>query len=165
MKISQSILENLNENANYSMLLEHKYEDIKDVLPPETSKRNFEIFNTDLSYPSVYGYYKDLLKPDADIEREGYTKVYIAEMSPEDYINLSFNYCSEDGTPSSNIEEYLKDENESKKLNDARKYMSKPNANVNMPFLDFERELQDGNHRAAIAYEMGIKTIPVLILA
>ena len=147
-----------------NILNEHNYEDIKNVLPPETSRRNFEIFNTDLSYPSVYSYYKDYLNSETDLKRDGYTKAYIAEMSPEEYINFSFNYCSEDGAPASNIEEYLRNEDERNKLNRAREFMSKPNANVNMPFLDFKNELQDGNHRAAVAYEMNIETIPVLIL-
>ena len=147
-----------------NILNEHNYEDIKNVLQPETSRRNFEIFNTDLSYPSVYSYYKNYLNSEADLKRDGYTKAYITEMSPEEYINFSFNYCSEDGAPASNIEEYLRNEDERNKLNRAREFMSKPNANVNMPFLDFKNELQDGNHRAAVAYEMNIETIPVLIL-
>lgn len=171
-------------------LNEHEYENIKNILPSKTTRTNFDHFKLEVS--RRYSYLDDFLPTNSNykenLKLKGYTDSYISEMTPEEYLYLSVNYCMTGAAntgeaPSDNMELYIKIDDmlyqaELNKINNgtsnkkqsdlksSRIYaeLMENGEKFSLPFLDFKNEIQDGNHRAAAAYINGYKTIPVLIL-
>ena len=174
----------------FNKLKEYSYDDIKNILPSKTNTTNFDNFKLEVS--DRYNYLNSFLPINQNykenLKQKGYTDSYISEMTPEEYLYLSVNYCmtginNTGEAPSDNIETYIKIDDmlyqaELNKINNgvsnknpdelrsSRIYAEKMKngEKFNLPFLDFKNEIQDGNHRAAAAYINGYRTIPVLIL-
>ena len=135
-------------------------------LPKPTDKTEFKGFditkvsNTDNSYKQ---YQEFLENPDLAKEK-GFTDVYIAEITPQEYMDLCSLYIAKSSET---------DLNKLSDLNGMQKHFAeraheianamKQGEKVPLPILDFHWKEQDGRHRAVAAYIDGIKTIPCLI--
>lgn len=134
-------------------------------LPKETNKTEFEGFDitdTDPRYP-----YIDMIKGSKDrdycLKKYGYDDVYIAEMTPEEYLLLCGKYGWK--TTYTDVKSIYNDlSDRSKRLIHEYATMFKEGKKAPMPTLDIKRQGQEGRHRAFACIEAGIKTMPVLIL-
>lgn len=135
--------------------------EIKD-LPPKTNKKDFVGFDITKTDPPYDAY---MLEGSKDREyfmnKEGFSDVYIAEMTPDEYLLLCGKYGWKDrftdvdtiynttGTDKEKVKEYVE------KFKNGEK--------APMPVLNVKKQGQEGRHRAFAAKEVGIETIPVLI--
>ena len=150
----KSFINNLNESVNI------------DTLPKPTNKTSFEGFDiskisdTDSSYKQ---YQEFLENPDLAKEK-GFTSVYIAEITPQEYMDLCSLYIAKNSET---------DLNKLSDLNGMQKHFAeraheiadamKQGEKVPLPILDFHWKEQDGRHRAVAAYINEYSTIPCLI--
>lgn len=125
----------------------------KGTLPRESTKDSYECFNLDTNE-----YHQDYLENIDYAKSKGYNGAFIAEMSPDEYMDR----CSK---------EIFKDPIEDvydgmEKKDNVNKYadMMKSGTKFDMPYLDIKTKSQEGRHRALAAKQLGIKSIPVLYL-
>ena len=146
----------------YQKRKEEYLNEIKD-LPKETTKTEFEGFDiteTDPPFPSY------MMKGSKDREyymnKYGYDEVYIAEMTPEEYLLL----CGKYGWKSNftDIETIYNNSGTNKELVHEYAQMFREGKKAPIPVLDLKKLTQEGRHRAFACIEVGIKTIPVLIM-
>ena len=132
---------------------ENQYKD-KDVsLGVPTNKTEFEGFKVDTGE-----YRQDYLLNPEYAKQKGYNEVYIAEMTPDEYMHACAKYIFQ-----SPIEDaYAGIENPENTHKYAK--MMKDGTKFNMPYIDIKNMAQEGRHRALAAKELGINKIPVLIL-
>ena len=94
------------------------------------------------------------------MKKKGFTDVYIAEMTPEEYLLLCGKYGWKNTfTNIDDIIKYTPEKNLIHKYAD----MFRQGYKAPMPVLNVKYLTQEGRHRALAAMEVGIKTIPVLI--
>lgn len=136
-------------------------EEIKD-LPPRTTKTDFEGFDITKTDPPYDSYMLEG-SPDREyyMRKEGFSDVYIAEMTPDEYLLLCGKYGWKDrfndvdtiyntsGTNKDYVEEYAE--------------RMKNGEKAPMPVINVKNRGQEGRHRAFAAKLAGIKTIPVVI--
>lgn len=120
--------------------------------PKRATKESYEGFILDTNTS-----HQDLL----DLEyakSKGYHGAYIAEMSPDEYMER----CSKEIFKNPIEDTYDGMDRKS----DTNKYaeMMKSGTKFDMPYLDTLNKGQEGRHRALAAKQNGIKTIPVLYL-
>ena len=125
----------------------------KGTLPRESTKDSYECFNLDTNE-----YHQDYLENIDYAKSKGYNGAFIAEMSPDEYMDR----CSK---------EIFKDPIEDvydgmEKKDNVNKYadMMKSGTKFDMPYIDTLNKNQEGRHRALAAKQLGIKSIPVLYL-
>lgn len=143
-----------------------EYDDFKKTLPPETNKTDFPNFNLTETDPSFWESFIPGHKDrDYLMKKYGYTLAYIAEVTPEQYLQL----CSKYGW--NKEREYSLDniikglpEKDTSYLDTMTKAMER-GEKFDLPFIDVLKNSQEGRHRALAAMKAGIKTIPCLILA
>lgn len=159
-----------------------EYKSLEDVskinIPKPTSKTNFEGFNTNTT--GVF-FYDDFLPNSTNREyvlnkqRPGYyedddwwhySDSYITEVTPQEYFDLCYKYIFE--KPTIDIKDVI-DINSKYYSIDAQRCLDlankmKSNIKMDLPYIDFRKQAQEGRHRAGAAYLLGIETIPVLIL-
>lgn len=136
-----------------------------DLLPKPTKQTNFEGF--DISKVSdrdnSYKKYQEFMNNPELAKKEGFENVYIASMSPQEYMDLCTLYVS----GSENDLEKLTDINGKYKhfAETCYEYAEKMKSGKKFPLLilDLHWKEQDGRHRAAAAYINGIKSVPVLL--
>jgi len=154
MKLLESIQNNLKEDSiNYSKL------------PKPTNKSNFEGFDISKvsSNDDSYKLYQEFLDNPDMIKEKGFNKVYIAEMTPQEYMGLLRLYIN---LVESDLDK-LSDLNGeysyfAKTCHDFANKM-KQGDKFPLPILDFHYREQDGRHRVTAAYINNYSTIPVLI--
>jgi hypothetical protein len=102
-------------------------------------------------------YYDSLIR-NPDKAQKKKLDVYVRRMSPEEYLELAFkfDYSSkaafiEDAYPKTI--KYMKD-----------LMLDPTKQEIDLPFIDFAKEEQEGRHRAIAAVELGVTEIPVLII-
>lgn len=134
-------------------------------LPPKSNKTDFPGFDiTQADLLSRTDFIPGNKNRDYALDKGNYIDSYIAEITPEQYLEL----CSKYGwgkemeysldniwkhLPSSDVE-YID------KMADAMK-----NGTIfRLPFIDIKDHSQEGRHRALAAIKAGIKTIPCLII-
>lgn len=125
----------------------------KDKLPNKAKDDEYEGFSKDTNT-----YKQDYLDDLEYAKSKGYSEVYIAEMSPKEYMERCSKEIFEvpiedvyDGMMNkSDTEEYAK--------------MMKSGVKFDMPYLDVKTKQQEGRHRALAAEKLGLKKIPVLFL-
>lgn len=151
---TQNLLESIQTNLKESSL------------PKPTNKTEFKGFditkvsNTDNSYKL----YQDILDNPDVAKNKGFTAAYIAEITPQDYMNLCSLYIA--SSTETNLE--LLSDLEGIQKHFAERAIEiaeamKKGEKVPLPLLDIKFKEQDGRHRAVAAYIDGIKTIPCLI--
>lgn len=125
----------------------------KDKLPDKAKDGDYEGFSKDTNT-----YKQDYLEDIKYAKSKGYSEVYIAEMSPKEYMER----CSKE------IFEIPVEDVYSGMMNkaDTDEYtkMMKSGVKFDMPYLDVKTKQQEGRHRALAAEKLGIKKIPVLFL-
>ncbi len=111
--------------------------------------------------------FKDVTNiPDYDRLKDGeYNKIpsrysnmvaYVKHMSPKDYLSE----CAKiQGTTYEEQLKYISDNNVSKLIG-----LIESGVKLDMPYLNYYDDLQEGRHRAKAAMELGIDKIPVLII-
>ena len=156
-----------------------EYKSLEDVskinIPKPTSKTNFEGFNVDTT--GVF-FYDDFL-PNSKYREYAlnksrfyfdevwhYSDSYIAEVTPQEYFDLCYNYVFE--KPFINVKDVIDINSKSYSI-DAQRCLElankiKSGIKLNLPYIDFRNQGQEGRHRAGAAYILGIETLPVLIL-
>ena len=134
-------------------------------LPPPTNKKIFPGFDITETDPPYWSQFIPGNKDrDYIMENDKYTLAYIAEVTPEQYLEL----CSKHGwgkeIPYSldNIINRLPDRDMS--YLEEMVQALKDGAVFKLPYVDLKRHGQEGRHRALAAYYAGIKTIPCLII-
>ena len=147
------------------MLYEKKkkeYDEEIKQLPPKTTKTNFEGFDITKTDPP---YDEQMLEgsPDRDylMKKNGFTNVYIAEMTPDDYLLLCGKYGW--GKTFNSVEDIYNSSGVDK--NKVNEYVTKfkNGEKAPMPVLNVLKQGQEGRHRVFAAKLVGIETIPVLI--
>lgn len=142
---------------------EQEYQnEIKD-LPKETNKTEFEGFDITQTDPPINGYMiKGSKDRDYYMNKYGYNDVYIAEVTPEEYLLL----CGKYGWKSNftDIETIYNNPATSKELIHEYAQMFREGKKAPMPSIDIRHHGQEGRHRAFACIEAGIKTMPVLIM-
>lgn len=113
--------------------------------PPKSKNEDYDGFKKETS---EFPYKKSIKSGEA----------YIAEMSPDEYLDRCKFQIYKNGTDDSlyrNVDKNL-----------AKKYahQMKDGVKFEMPYLDYEDVSQEGRHRAIAAKEAGIKKMPVLII-
>lgn len=103
-------------------------------------------------------YHQDYLDNPKYAEQKGYYSVYIAEMTPDEYMER----CSKEVFYSP-IEDVHDGMEEKDKVHEYAEMM-KNGTKFYMPYIDTLHHQQEGRHRAMAAKELGIKKIPVLYL-
>lgn len=125
----------------------------KDKLPDKAKKEDYDGFSKDTNT-----YKQDYLEDVKYAKSKGYSEVYIAEMSPKEYMER----CAKE------VFEIPVEDVYSGMLNkaDTNMYtrMMKSGTKFDMPYLDAKTKQQEGRHRALAAEKLGIKKIPVLYL-
>lgn len=143
---------------------ELEYQDEIKQLPKPTNKTEFEGFRLDKTEPT-FNSYMIPGQPDRDYYmKEGhYTDVYIAEMTPEQYLLLCGKYTWE--ARYDNVQDIYDSLSEkSHELIHQYAERMKQGEKAPMPYIDMKHETQEGRHRVFAALELGITSIPVLIL-
>ncbi len=136
-------------------------QEIKD-LPPETSKTDFEGFDITKTDPP---FDEQMIKGSKDrdyiMKKYGFTDVYIAEMTPDEYLLLCGKYGW--GKQFDNVDDIYN--NGATDKTKVKEYVErfKNGEKAPMPVLNVYKQGQEGRHRAFAAKLAGIKTIPVLI--
>lgn len=149
--VTKTILNALNENETYN------------DIPKATNRTNFEGF--DISKVSNgYQEYQTYLDNPGLAKDKGYNEVYIAEMTPQEYIDLCAKYIAKNSETDINI---LSDEEGmhrhfAKMCHD---YATKMKSGNKFPLLILDPMIkeQDGRHRAVAAYINQYDKVPVLI--
>lgn len=136
--------------------------EIKD-LPQRTNKTNFEGFDITKTDPSYEEYMLDG-NPNREyyMKKHGFQDVYIAEMTPEEYLLLCGKYGWKN-TYDNVVDIYDNLSQSSKELIGEYARRMKAGEKAPMPVLNVKHTGQEGRHRAFAAIEAGINTIPVLI--
>lgn len=165
-----------NETKSEIDLLQSKYNEVKSrqdkeyqellpTLPKETTKTNFPGFDITETDPPYWSQFIPGNKDrDYMMNKDGYSLAYIAELTPEEYLEL----CSLYGWGEER--EYSLDSIRRGLVRDGD-YISnmadsmKSGTRFKLPFIDIKKHGQEGRHRALAAIEAGIETIPCLILA
>lgn len=143
-------------------LRKKEYDEEIKQLPPKTTKTNFEGFDITKTDPP---YDEQMLEgsPDRDylMKKNGFTNVYIAEMTPDDYLLLCGKYGW--GKIFNSVEDIYNSSGVDK--NKVNEYVTKfkNGEKAPMPVLNVLKQGQEGRHRAFAAKLAGIETIPVLI--
>ena len=135
--------------------------EIKD-LPPRTTKTNFEGFDITETDPPFDAYMLEG-SPDRDyyMRKYGYKDVYIAEMTPDEYLLL----CGKYGWKHrfTDVDTIYNTSGTNKELVQEYAERMKNGEKAPMPVINVKNRGQEGRHRAFAAKIAGIKTIPVLI--
>lgn len=145
----------------YDLRQKEYNEEIKN-LPPETNKTEFEGFDITKTDPPYDSY---MLKGSKDREylmkKNGFTNVYIAEMTPDEYLLL----CGKYGWNKTfdNVDDIYNSSGVDKKKVQDYVEKFKNGEKAPMPVLNVLKQGQEGRHRAFAAKLTGIETIPVLI--
>ena len=143
-------------------LRKKEYDEEIKQLPPKTTKTNFEGFDITKTDPP---YDEQMLEgsPDRDylMKKNGFTNVYIAEMTPDDYLLLCGKYGW--GKTFNSVEDIYNSSGVDK--NKVNEYVTKfkNGEKAPMPVLNVLKQGQEGRHRVFAAKLAGIETIPVLI--
>ena len=164
-------LAKLNELRNKYIELKSKRENeyIEELksLPQPTDKRDFEGFDITKSDPSFAA---NILNNPEEYDyqvnkKQNYNAVYIAEVTPEQYIELCIEYGWKQSMRGKSIQ-YVYDQlgNDSHEKIHAYAERMKNDEKAPTPYIDIKRNEQEGRHRAFAAMEAGIQTIPVIIL-
>ena len=141
-----------------------EYEDTISKLPKETTRKEFDGFDISKTDPPYVG---NLLNNEKEkqyyLDNKGYTDIYIAEMTPQEYLELCGEYAWKrrfkniqqiyDNLPSSSkevIHEYAQ--------------RMKNGEKAPTPYIDIKDMGQEGRHRAFAAIEAGIDIIPVVLM-
>lgn len=150
------------EEKRYREQKEKEFKDWKaeggDFFKPfeESTQTEYEGFSTTTTGTS---YYDNFLNPkDLAYMQDAKRKTgYIAEMSPDEYIDRVARqvfkkprYVAERGLDSENINNYAK--------------MMQEGTKFDMPYLEISYGNQEGRHRAMAAKKLGIEKIPVLVV-
>lgn len=158
----------LNENVSNQILKNLKEIDSSiniNTLPKETDKTSFDGFdiNKIAGTDKSYQIYREILNNPDKAKEYGFTKVYIAEMSPQEYMDLCSLYISHSETDLKILTD----------LNGLQRYFAQRSLEIAekmkngekfaLPILDFKNKEQDGRHRVAAAYINNYNTIPCLI--
>lgn len=135
-------------------------------LPKPTTKTNFNGFNISKvsDNDNSYKRYQIFLDNPELAKEQGFTNVYITEMTPQEYMDLCSLYVA---TGSENDLEKLTDENGMYKLfaKTCKEYADKMRSGEKFPLLilDLNLKEQDGRHRAGAAYLNKYDKVPVLL--
>ncbi len=144
---------------------DEEYKDLIPTLPKETSKTDFPGFDITETDPPYWSQFIPGNKDrDYMMNKEGYDYAYIAELTPEQYLELCslYGWGEEREYSLDSIRRGLvRDDDYIGKMADAMKSGTK----FKLPFVDIKKHGQEGRHRALAAIEAGIETIPCLILA
>lgn len=138
-------------------------EEIKQ-LPGPTNKTEFEGFRIDETDPPYWGYMIPG-QPDRDyyLKKGKYIDSYIAEMTPEQYLLLCGKYAWK--ARYNNVQDiYDRLSKQSHELIHQYAEQMKQGDKAPLPHLDIKNAGQEGRHRAFAAMELGITSIPVLII-
>lgn len=125
----------------------------KGNLPKEATKSSYEGFLLDTNE-----YHQDYLENLEYAKSKGYNGAYIAEMSPDEYMDR----CSKEVFKNPIEDTY--DGMDRKEDTNEYAEMMKSGTKFDMPYIDTKSKNQEGRHRALAAKQIGIKTIPVLYL-
>lgn len=122
-------------------------------LPNEYTKSSNEYFKLDTNE-----YHQDYLENLDYAKSKGYTNVFIAKMSPDEYMDR----CSKEifHSPIEDTHDGMENKNNVKEY----AKLMKDGTKFDMPYLDILHHQQEGRHRALAAKELGAKEIPVLYL-
>lgn len=122
-------------------------------MPKEFSKNSDDYFLLDTNE-----YHQDYLEDIDYAKSKGYTNVFIAEMTPDEYMDR----CAKEiwRSPTEDAYDGMEEPENVHKYADKMKNGTK----FDMPYLDLKTKSQEGRHRALAAKEAGAKTIPVLYL-
>lgn len=166
---------------NGHLITEYGIKDISNMnIPGPTDKRDFEGFDTTVAGNGPHDDHSDFIPENKyhdysinkgrpygetygnDEEWWHYQDAYIAEITPQQYLELCYKYIFD--RPLFNIEDiYTKDRLSKDTVHQYAEQM-KNGEKFYMPYLDFRKEQQEGRHRALAAIENGYETIPCLIL-
>lgn len=122
-------------------------------LPEEAKSKTYDGFKLDTNE-----YHQDYLEDPEYAKSKGYKEVYIAEMSPDEYLERCSREIFEE-VPEVMVRE-IPGQSDIKKYAD----MMDEGVDFDMPYLDLKIKAQEGRHRALAAKRRGIKKIPVLYL-
>ena len=126
----------------------------KDVsLGTPTNKTEFEGFKADTGE-----FRQDYLSNMEYAKTKGYTDIYIAEMTPDEYMHACAKYIFQ--TPIEDAYDGMEQKGNVEKYAEIMKSGEK----FDMPYIDLKTQSQEGRHRALAAKQLGIEKIPVLIL-
>lgn len=125
----------------------------KDKLPTKAKDKDYDGFSKDTNET-----HQDFMADKELAKRYGYSEIYIAEMSPDEYLDRCakevFNISTTrmiNGIPEKeNVQKYAT--------------MMLTGTKFDMPYIDAKQKQQEGRHRALAAKANGYKTIPVLYL-
>lgn len=106
-------------------------------------------------------YYDDMLKHREYYEEEKNIVFDIVNMTPEEYIERCIELFKDRGMEST-IKDVIQ-ERQDKSLERLKDRLQK-NELINIPYIDYKSETQEGLHRAIACYELGIQNIPVMII-
>lgn len=152
----------LQEIAEMESKRNKEYQDEIKQLPQPTEKTSFEYFDiTRTSPPMHMDYLPDNKDREYMLKKYFYQDAYIAEMTPQQYLELCGKYSWID-TPT-DIDEIYKKMPE-KHLVDEYVERFKAGEKAPMPVLNVADRGQEGRHRAFAAMKLGITEMPVLII-
>ena len=150
------------EISNLKQKRENEYNQEIQELPPKTTKTNFECFDITKTDPPFDAYMLEG-SPDRDyyMKKYGYKDVYIAEMTPDEYLLL----CGKYGWKNrfTDVDTIYNTSGTNKELVQEYAERMKNGEKAPMPVINVKNMGQEGRHRAFAAKFIGLKTIPVLI--
>lgn len=122
-------------------------------LPNKAELKEYEGFKLD-----TREYHQDYFENPEYARSKGYKEVYIAEMSPDEYMER----CAREifSEVPSVMERHIPHREDIQRYAD----MMGEGIKFDMPYLDVKNRAQEGRHRALAAKERGIRKIPVLYL-
>ena len=100
----------------------------------------------------------DLVKQPEYFKRSKGIEYDVVEMSPDEYLDKSARLL---GSTKENLVEGIQG---GARYEDMVELATNSNMKVQMPYLDYARQTQEGNHRALVAKQLGADKIPVMII-